>query len=174
MSEKGIGMLLGVGTGALFGLLVAVLILKYTKTNGRIKCEYDERQAVLRGNGYRYGFFAMLICNVVYGFLEICLVGLPLTAGVAMILSVLIGLGVQIIYCIWHDCYFSLNERRPRVLIALAVIGGINLALGIYNLLDGSAMENGVLNFRCINLLCGLLFVAVFAALLMKHLGGDE
>lgn len=167
-------MLLGVGSGVLLGLVVAAIVLKATKNDGRLRCEYDERQAVLRGKGYRYGFFAMLICNIAYGLLEICLVELPLTAGVAMLLAALIGIGVQIIYCIWHDYYFALNEQRSRFMVVFVLIGGINLALGFHNLLDGSALEHGVLNFRSINLFCGLLFVVIFVALLLRHLKGDE
>lgn len=174
MSERSAGMILGVGAGILIGVLVIMVMLKITKTDGKMKCEYDERQAALRGNGYRYGFFTILICNIVYGLLWMSLSSLPIDTGAAMILSGLVGVGVQVTYCIWHDCYFSLNEQRTRVMIAFVIIGGINTVLGVHNLLSGSAIENGVLNFHCVNLFCGLLFVEIFVVLLLKHLCGDR
>ena len=54
-------------------------------------------------------------------------------------------------------------------MIIFAVIGGVNLLLGICNLLSGEALENGVLNYHSVNLFCGLLFVEILAVLLLKH-----
>lgn len=170
MSEYRVGMLLGVGTGVLVGILVIIFMLKITKKDGKMKCEYDERQAVLRGNGYKYGFFTIAIFNIIYWLVSMCLPVLPVDVGTAMVLSALIGVGVQVTYCIWHDCYFSLNENRRRVMVAFVFIGAVNIVLGLNNLLSGQAIENGVMNYRCVNLFCGLLFVEIFAVLLLKHL----
>lgn len=170
MSEYHVGMLLGVGTGVLVGILVIIFMLKITKKDGKMKCEYDERQAVLRGNGYKYGFFTIAIFNIIYWLVSMCLPVLPVDTGTAMVLSALIGVGVQVTYCIWHDCYFSLNENRRRVMVAFVFIGAVNIVLGVNHLLSGQAIENGVMNYRCVNLFCGLLFVEIFAVLLLKHL----
>lgn len=174
MSEHNTGMLVGIAIGAIVGILVVILLLKITKTNGKIRCEFDERQEALRGKGFKYAFFTLLGCNCIYGFLWTGFGNLPIDAGTFMILAVLIGIGVYATYCIWRDCYFSLNENRSKLMIVFAVCGGSNLVIGISNLLHGKGIENGVMNYRCINLFCGLLFVEIFIALLLRHFRNEE
>lgn len=174
MGEYNMGRLLGIAMGVIVGLFVVILLLKITKTNGKIKCEYDERQETLRGRGFKYGFFTLMICNGIYGFLWIGFEALPIDAGAFMILDVVIGTAVYATYCIWNDCYFSLNENRSKLMIIFAVIGAGNLVIGISNLLHGRGIENGIMNYRCINLFCGLLFVEIFIALLLRHFRKEE
>ena len=169
MSEHKLGMLAGMAAGLLVGLIVAAIIMKLTKINGRMKCEYDERQSVIRGKGYKYGFFAFMICNFLHGMSYAAEITLPLDPAAFAVLSIIIALAVQISYCIWNDAYFSLNENKTRVLIVFAVIGIVNLVLGIFGLCEGRAIENGVLNFRCTNLFCGVLFLYIFCVLFLKR-----
>ena len=44
---------MGVVCGILVGLLLMVVILKLTKTDGSLKCKYDERQQLVRGKGFQ-------------------------------------------------------------------------------------------------------------------------
>lgn len=170
MSEHRMEMLLGMVIGAIFGLLLVVVLLKITKTNGKIKCEYDERQEALRGRGFKYGFFTMMFCNMIYSFLWIGFGQMLIDIGAFLILTVVLGAGVYANYCIWNDCYFSLNENRNRLMVVFGGIGGFNLSFGLANLFSGKAIENGMLNYRSINLFCGLLFVEIFFALWLRHL----
>lgn len=174
MSEHKLGMLAGMAAGLLVGLIVAAVIMKLTKINGRMKCEYDERQSVIRGNGYKYGFFAFMICNFLHGMSYAAEINLLLDPAAFAVLSIIIALAVQISYCIWNDAYFSMNENKTRVLIVFAIIGIVNLAIGIFGLCDGRAIENGVLNFRCTNLFCGVLFLYIFGVLFLKRFAGSE
>ena len=159
----------GVAVGVLVGVLLIFVFLKMTKTDGRMKCEYDERQMRARGNGFKYGFFTMLICNLILAFAVMEESFLRMDRSVLMILSIMIGVIVYVSYCIWNDAYFSLNENRRKVLIAFVIIGVFNLVLGIGNLYSGDAFTDGVLNFHSVNLFCGILFLMIFAVLLAKH-----
>lgn len=174
MSEHSIGMLFGIAAGLIVGIILIVVLLKTTKTDGKIKCEYDERQEAMRGRGFKYAFFTLMLCNMLYGLLLIGFGKLPIDAGTFMILAALIGIAVYATYGIWNDCYFSLNENRSKVMFVFAVIGMCNLLLGVMNLLNGKGIENGVLNYRCINLFCGLLFVEIFIAMLMRRFKKEE
>lgn len=177
MEEQKLGMIAGMAAGLVAGLIVAAIILKVTKTNGRMKCEYDERQSVIRGKGYKYGFFAFMICNFLHGMSYAAKISLPLDTGAFSVLSIIIAMAVQITYCIWNDAYFSMNENKGRVLSVFALIGIVNLSIGIFGLHEGGAIENGVLNFRCANLFCGVLFLFIFCVLFLKRFwasGADE
>lgn len=160
----------GLAAGVLVGILFIFIFLKVTKTDGKMKCKYDERQNTARGNGFKYGFFTLLICNLLQAFAFDGKMSLPVDQSVILLISVVLGILVYVSYCIWNDAYFSLNENRRKVLVGFVVIGVFNLLIGISNLHSGKAFTDGVLNFRSINLFCGLLFLVIFAVLLAKHL----
>lgn len=169
MDAHKLGMIAGMATGLLVGLVIAAVSLKMTKTDGRMKCEYDERQSVIRGKGYKYGFFTFMICNFLHGMSYAAEINLPLDPAAFAILSIIIAIAVQISYCIWNDAYFSMNENKNRVLVVFAVIGIVNLALGIFGIYDGRTIENGMMNFRSANLFCGILFLYIFGVLFLKR-----
>ena len=168
MSPYSMGRLVGVLVGIAVGVVVIFIILKYTKKDGGMRCKWDERQLLIRGNGYKYSFFSVLILLFLYCAIGAQIEGFPLdapTAGVAIICT---GVAIDVVYCIWNGAYFSLNENRKRILIIFSVIGVINLAIGIINFANGSSITNGVLNIQSANFFCGLLFLCVFAALFIR------
>ncbi len=155
--------------GALAGVLLCILIFKKTKTDGRIRCQYDERQNMARGNGFKYGFFTALFGNILYGMLISTGELFPVEHGVGIMIIGLVSLAVYVIYCIWHDAYFALNEKRSQLIVIFLGIGVVNLVLGISNIMHGEAFTDGMLNIRSFNLFCGLLFLVIFAAMFLKH-----
>ena len=71
-------LMLGILTGILGGLLITVILLKITKTDGSSRCEFDERQIAARGQAYKYGFFTFLVCDAVYAVLSTGFERLPI------------------------------------------------------------------------------------------------
>lgn len=161
----------GILIGALIGCVVGVLILKKTKTDGAIKCKYDERQQTVRGIGFKYGFFTIIIYDLIAGFLTATSEGKQyVDNAVLMLFGIFLGIFVYVSYCIWNDGYFSLNQNKTAVLIAFAVIALANFALAAIEITHGVMIEDGVLTFRCTNLLCGILFILIFLVLVAKSL----
>lgn len=165
---------LGVVTGILVGVVLVYFLLRYTKTDHTVKCKYDERQAQIRGNGYTYGFYTCVICNAVWALAPLMEIHIPADLSVQMFFSILFAAVVQICYCIWKGAYFSLNEDRKKVLVAFAAIALVNLLLGISSFYSGNAFTNGRLNFRSLNLFCGLLFLLIFAVLFLRKVTKEE
>ena len=163
---------IGTLCGFAIGLIIALILLRITKTTANKRCEYDERQKVARGNGYKYGFWTLVICNTVYAFLSIGFSKFPMDTASIMMICIVLGISVHISYCIWHDAYFALNENKSRLMVIFAVVGVINICLGLRNLLAGEMIEDGILNFRSMNLICGVLFIILFAEILLKSKSG--
>ena len=61
MSAYNFGKMTGILTGVVIGLVVLAVIFVICNKNRKLKTEYDERQQILRGNGYRFGFYAMTV-----------------------------------------------------------------------------------------------------------------
>lgn len=161
---------LGFFVGIVAGCILIAIILKITKTDGSIKCNYDERQQLVRGKGFKYGFFTLIICNFLALGLSSFTKKQYIESEVFMIISILIGVFVYAVYCIWNDAYFSLNESPKKVLIAFALIALLNIGLGYRNYLRGILFQNGVLTIHCTNLFCGVLFLLIFLVLAIKHI----
>lgn len=172
MNEYKIGVLVGVLIGCLLITVFIRIILKKIRTNGRIRCEYDERQELSRGKGFKYGFFTLLIMNMLLAFYNEIAVQ-PITDIYNMqIMTSCIGILVYVIYCIWHDCYFALNERRKTLLIIFVFAGISNFALGISHVEEyfhGKAAADGMMNGTG-NIMIGFMFLVIFAVLLLKEL----
>ena len=71
--------------------------------------EFDERQLIIRGKAYKYGFFATLaalitviFCSSVFGFDMLLLGGAS---------CLFFGLTVFAVYCIWNDAFVSFNQK---------------------------------------------------------------
>lgn len=156
--------------GVVIGLLVVVIILAVTKTGDDTKNQFDERQELVRGKGFQYGFFAIMISNAVLLFMKAFEISLFSDLQVAMVLSIVIGVSVFASYCIWNDGYFALNENRKSLLVMFGVIGLLNLVIGIGNIFAGVVIENGAFTFRSTNLFCSMMFIVVFIMLLLKQI----
>ena len=169
-SGLGIGFKVAFVIGLAVGLLVVAICVAASKNGDEVKNQFDERQELIRGRGFKYGFFTMMIANATLLCLKILEIPLFSNMEVAMTASIVIGVGVFASYCIWNDGYFALNENRKRLLIMFGVIGMMNLIIGIGNAVGGVVMENGALTFRSTNIFCAILFIVIFIVLLFKQI----
>lgn len=159
---------------ALCGLLtvfcLVALILALVTKGSDLRERYDERQELERGRGFKYAFFTMLSYCLVMLFMD--MVGLPIAVDTSVLYfcGALLGILVCMVYCIWHESYFALNQNMRTVMIALGLIDLFNFVIGLSHLIDGTLVENGRLTFRIINLLCAILFFALFLTMLLKRI----
>lgn len=158
----------GIAVGLMVGIAVTLLLLKLSSKNGAVRTEYDERQKIIRGEAYKYGFWAALLGNAAImaatAFGDLTGLGLSL-----YFMPILIGVVVQVSYCIFKDGYVGLNTNMPRFIAVMAAVAAFNFFLGIRANMDGSLVVNGVFQGELINILCGALFVILMAELLIKR-----
>ncbi len=159
---------------AIIGVLLFVIVLAVVQRENSMKQNYDERQELLRGRGAKYGLISMLFLNVALYLLESMGVQLPMSAGIAVILSVFVGGGVYAVYCIWMDAYFALNQRAGAFAGFLFIIGVINLVIGITALSDGRIFQNNQLTDRSLNLFCGIMMIILCGSMLLKKVCKDR
>jgi len=149
----------------LMGVLIAVLRKGVCGNN-----QYDERQELIRGRAFKYGFFTMMFSNVIFLFLKMLEIKLFQNGEVLLVLSILLGVMIFASYCIWNDAYFALNDNRKSLMIMLALIGIFNTILGVQNVIEGNLIEGGSLAWRGSNLYCGLMLIEIFVVMFLKHL----
>lgn len=159
-----VGMLLGVAVG----LVVVAFCFKYVRIRKGSNFEYDERQQLTRGTGFKYAYVTSIVYNGVLCLLTITGIPLPIDQSVVILIGMLLSVLVYVIYCIQHDAYVSLNENANRLMIVFTVIGVINTFIGVMHLIHGTMFEDGVFTFHGINLLCGI-FMLVVTVVLFAH-----
>ncbi|MBQ7954700.1 MAG: hypothetical protein IJ282_03030 [Lachnospiraceae bacterium] len=159
--------------GMLMGCILIVIMVALAQKGEGIKAKYDERQELVRGRGFKYAFFSMLILNIVFFGLGAAEVTIPMDAGIASMLSALLGACVYASYCVWNDGYFALNQRLGMVMIFLIIMGILNLVLGINAFVEGRAWYNGELTFHSINLFCAIIMLVIFGTMLLKKIVRD-
>lgn len=173
MNLSGIGIVCGI----MVGILLAALLKRKTRMDNSKKYKYDERQEVVRGKGFKYGFFTILICNGLAVCMKIAEVPLFNELGLPIIIGSFMGIGVWVVYCIWNEGYFALNENKGRIMILFVSAAIMNFCVGASALVHGTVIQDGKLTYQSINFLCGLLFIIIFLTMFLKKVykdGKDE
>ena len=135
------------------------------------KCSFDERQELVRGKAFKYGFFTIIACNIAIGWVpSIFEVQIPMDTSVALFMCVAVGIVVFASYAIWNEGYFALNERPKAMMILFAFIAAVNVFAGIMNGVEGKLVENGVLQMGCVNIICAVIFIIIFIVVLLKSI----
>lgn len=152
-----------------FGLGIALFSSKKMNKDNKVKTKYDERQVKIRGDAFKYGFFATLISNGLI--MALAASNLEKFLGMnAYFIPIFIGIVVQMTYSVFKDAYFGMNNKRKNYLVFMAIVGLINFAIAILATVNGELIEDGILQSPFLNYLCGGLFVILAGDLLIKGL----
>lgn len=158
----------GVVTGVVVGLIISAILLTMAKKNKKEKFTYDERQKIARGEAYKYAFYVLVIYNAVCGLLDMALEVRWAEEITVMLIGICLAVIVHVIYSIWHDCWFSMNEEPKRVLVIFGVVAVINVIVAVIQGLNGELIVNGMLSGYCANLVVAVMFFVILIALAIK------
>ena len=166
----GIDFSTGLFAGILSALLIYLLVAQFTKKEKLGNNDFDERQELVRGKAYKYGFFTMIIMSLLVTAAIEFNISLPVTASLAMFIALLISIDVYAVYSIINDAYFGVGTNKMRYCIFFIIIMAVNLFAGISNL--NSMAETGknmVLGFSDGSNLCiALAFLPLLVIMLVK------
>lgn len=156
-----------------FTIAVTVLIMIMV-SGGDLRSRYDERQILEQGKAFKLGFYTTIVT-----------LGLFITADLFGIVSMIepyalygsaifIGLMAYVVYCVWHEAYFALNQRTVPVMIMLGAIALLNIFISVTNIVTGRIIENGRVTLRVLNVLCAVVFLVLFATVLLKKISNAK
>ena len=163
-----LGRTTGLAVGVLIGLLICVILFKFMNRDKGILTKYDEKQEIERGKGYKWGFYALLICEALQAIVGSSGMKIPLEPFSLHFIAIVIGVLVQVMYCVWHDAYVGINTNLGRFALVAVLAGGINFAVAIMAIIKGNMIEDGMLQTPFVNLICGLMFVVMGVEMLLK------
>ena len=160
----------GVAIGMLVGLVIVVICLKLVNRNHRAKTEYDERQVIIRGRGYRYAFYSIVIyecCMLILGIGEI---SLPIKEYMLHFGGICLGCVVLACYSIWNDVYWGLNNSPKRYIVLFAATAVLNAIPVIGSVKGGTFIENGKFGTPFINVMVLVMLLILAVTLLVKYI----
>ena len=160
-----LGMLMAVLVGALVGVGIVALLFKLKVMD----LTFDERQERARGQAYKYGFWTLVVCLLLYGFSDMVL-GRWCDVLTGVMLCVAAALIVFGSVCIVKDAYLSLKEKPRTIMTLLTVIALLNLSIGAMNLKNGRVVKDGVLTYGAVNGICGVLMLTILVVYVVNYL----
>lgn len=104
--------------GFIVGVVVFLILLLKTGKKGK----FDERQELIRGRGFKYGFGAMCLVDAL---LLMVVRMVRLSPQLLLLVSLFTGLWVFSIYALWNSAYFALNQQKVKRLSWLFLFFGI-------------------------------------------------
>ena len=159
----------GYGLGLMAGILAGVGIVALLLRLRVLDRTFDERQERARGQAYKYGFWTLMTCLLLYGFSDMVLgrwcdviTGVMLCAAAALIVFGSV--------CIVKDAYLSLKEKPRTIMTLLTVVTLLNLAIGAMHWKSGRVVRDGVLTFGAANLICGLMVLVILVVYAVNYL----
>ena len=163
--EHSLGYIFGLLVGILVGVGIVALLFKLKVMD----LTFDERQERARGQAYKYGFWTLLTCLLLYGFSD-QIFGRWCEVLVGAILCIAAALMVFASVCIVKDAYLSLKEKPRTVMTLLAVVSALNLAIGVMNWKGGRVVQDGVLTYAAVNGICGVITLTILVVYVVNYL----
>lgn len=152
---------------AFFVIFVIAMMIRRKSETCTMKGKYDERQKVIQGIGYKYGFLTMAVAGMAYALLSTAW-EIPVTTTVGVTACVFLGIMVYVVYCIWKDAYFGLTNQRSQFIILISIVTIVNMATSIVSICNGEIVRNGVVGDKALSLICAILFLVILVALVIK------
>ena len=163
--EHSLGYIVGIVVGILVGVGIVALLFKLKVMD----LTFDERQERARGQAYKYGFWTLLTCLLLYGFSDMVL-GRWCDVLVGAMLCIAAALMVFASVCIVKDAYLSLKEKPRTVMTLLAVVSVLNLAIGAMNWKNGRVFRDGILTYSASNGICGAITLTILVVYVVNYL----
>jgi len=89
----------------MIGLFIVGVFGVLTFNSKKSKEEYDERQLAVRGRGYTYAYFTVMILSILHIFTK-DMVSLPVSNELISLIILFISGIVLNIYIVFHDAYY--------------------------------------------------------------------
>lgn len=156
---------------AIFVSIFVILMIAFAKSfhkDSSVTPKYDERQMAVRGRGYMFAFYIIIL---VMALMPVLITDEMKTflGDLVYFIPLCVGLPVHVMYCVWNNAYVELNLNVKAWIRVMLVIGLFNLLLGGYRLVEGTLVEDGVLQANVINLYLGILVMVIIIELLIKN-----
>ena len=159
----------------ILGILIGLLIRLLVKEGNKATSEYDERQELLRGRAYKWGYIFLGSYVGILAFLSFVGISLPADNSLLLIIGLIIAMCIVETIAILNDCYFALNDNKTSIIVSFVVLMIINGMIAIYDILTGMAWADGILKIGSLNVFIDIELIYLLILIIIKtHKDGKE
>ena len=155
--------------GIIVGIIICVFIFKFANKDRKVRTEYDERQKLIKGRGYMYGFYTTMIYEAIIMVLLIGDIDLPIKQYVWHALGIYLGVVVVCVHAIWNRAYWGLNNDHKKYMGVFVACFILNLFPVIGTLRSGINIVDGYLDLPFVNLICLVFFLILSVAAIARE-----
>lgn len=163
--------------GFLFGIaavtVIALAIGSAMRKKGEKAAGYDERQEAVRCRAYKAAFMTLVVYQLAYCFFDLCTGVVWCDRVTGAFLGIAVAVAVFGVSSIMNDAYFRSGESQRPVAALFGLASAVDIGLGVWRLIKGEMIVDGMLTHASINLIVGLMFLPMLIAMLVKH-GRDK
>jgi len=165
----------GMVFGLMVGLIIAVILLKFSNKDHKFKTQYDERQEFIKGRGYKISFYTLLYLEALLAILDTGDISFGIDRYLVQFIVILISLAVLCMHSIWTGTYWGLNNNRKRYTAIIVVAIALNIIPVITSIANGSLAKEGFNSLPLLNVIV-LIWMAVIGicALVKKAFDAKE
>ena len=152
--------------GIFTGFIVAFIFLFIISFKKKCTNEYDERQMMIRGRGYSYAFYVVLILGILYGIFQEEFPQI-IPPGVVIIIILFLSVTVLCTYLIFNDAYWGYKYHKFKTYFIFYIAMFItNLIQPVKVLAENRMFINGILQYTGILPLIVSIFFLYMAVIL--------
>lgn len=166
--SRSLTMMFGVVAGIVVGLIIAIFVVKGFNKDGKFKTQYDEKQEIARGKGFKYALYCTLVYEAIMCILSIGDINLPLDNFSLHFLAIFIGIVVLETYCIFNDAFIGLNTNGKRYAIVCVFVAIINFLSAIAGFVQNSKAGTNIIPSTFANLMVGIMFLLIGIEFVIK------
>ncbi len=148
-----------------FAIVLAILVI-YNR-NPENRANYDERQLLVRGNAYKWGFFTTIIIGCIFMIAIGWYTYLASYSVAFFSISIFSGILVFAVYSIVKDAFYSLQNNGSSYMLLTAVCTASQF-IAFFSDPDWHNPEVILGSIRMLNLCCGITFLIVLLLLIWK------
>ena len=144
-------------------------VIKKKKESGGQTYQYDERQKLVRGNGFRISFMTVFLLNFIYGVFLYGLTKDIVSPQLVVIAIGFIGWIVYSIYCIFNDAYLQVGQNYSygKWILLTTFLVVIYLIQAYFNRGQGF-IYNGFATGFSMNLMLAFFFFVILVSIVIK------
>jgi len=164
MEAKTIGLIVGF----IVGLLIDAILIIMCNKNKKLKTEYDERQKIIRGEAYKYGFYFAMIYTGLIAILSITELDMIFTLDQLLISGIILSVTLVCAYSIWNNAYWGLNNDTRKYKLVFFAGFILNAIVVIIAFANGEMIIDGKFQTQFVNLMCTCMFLILTIVMIAK------
>ena len=143
------------------------LALRQSSTEDRLTvfaAALNERQKLVNGNGYKWGFYTLFGLLLIYSLLSYSGMAGFMSPAVFCEAAIIVGAMVMVSYTLINDGYFAVNAMSGRIIGIIAVLFLLSLAGTVFFFINGTFFKDGSFGMG-FNILLITVMLALFLAI---------